>query len=90
MQPNCVIDGDTIRYGDERIRLMDIDAPEVSEPKCASEAAIGERAALRLLGLINAGPFTVVRVGSRDHDNYGRLLRVIERDGRSITEIMVF
>ena len=42
-QPNCVIDGDTIRYGGIKIRLEDIDAPEVFSPKCASEATRGER-----------------------------------------------
>jgi endonuclease YncB( thermonuclease family) len=71
MKLNCVIDGDTIRYGGEKIRLMDIDAPEVHEPKCASEKALGDRATLRLLELMNAGPFTVVRVGHRDATNTG-------------------
>jgi micrococcal nuclease len=89
MQPNCVVDGDTIRYSGEKIRLMDIDAPETHEPKCASEKALGDRATLRLLELINAGPFTVVRVGHRDRDKYGRQLRVIQRDGRPITETLV-
>jgi endonuclease YncB( thermonuclease family) len=86
---NCVVDGDTIWYQGSKIRLADIDTPEVSEPKCASEKARGDRATLRLLELINAGPFTVVRVGSRDTDKYGRLLRVIERDGRPITDVLV-
>lgn len=89
MQAYCVIDGDTIRYGGEKIRIMDIDAPEVSEPKCASEKALGDRATLRLLEIVNAGPITIVRVGHRDKDQYGRLLRVIQRDGRSITDVMV-
>lgn len=89
MQAHCVIDGDTIRYGGEKIRIMDIDAPEVSEPKCASEKALGDRATLRLLEIINAGPITIVRSGHRDRDQYGRQLRIIQRDGRSITEAMV-
>jgi endonuclease YncB( thermonuclease family) len=83
------VDGDTIWYQGAKIRLADIDTPEVSEPKCASEKARGDRATLRLLELINAGPFTVVRVGSRDHDKYGRLLRVIERNGRPITDVLI-
>jgi micrococcal nuclease len=87
-RPNCVIDGDTIRYGGEKIRLEDIDAPEVFSPKCASEAARGERATRRLLGLMNAGPFRLV-AGGRDEDRYGRKLRVIERDGRSVGDVLV-
>jgi endonuclease YncB( thermonuclease family) len=86
---NCVVDGDTIWYQGTKIRLADIDTPEVSEPKCASEKALGDRATLRLLELINAGPFTIVRGGNRDHDQYGRLLRVIQRDGRPITNVLV-
>ena len=86
--PNCVIDGDTIRYGGVKIRLTDIDAPEVFSPKCPSEAASGERATRRLLELINDGPFQVV-AGGRDEDRYGRKLRVIERDGRSLGDVLV-
>jgi endonuclease YncB( thermonuclease family) len=73
-QENCVIDGDTIRYGGVRIRLADIDAPEIGDRKCASEAALGDRATQRLLQLMNAGPFEIVRVGGRDEDMYGRQL----------------
>lgn len=88
-QQNCVVDGDTIRYGGVKIRLADIDAPEVFSPRCASEAALGQRATQRLLQLINAGPFELVRSGSRDADRYGRKLRVIERDGRSLAATLV-
>jgi len=88
-QQNCVVDGDTIRYGGIKIRLADIDAPEVFSPRCDSEAALGQRATERLLQLINAGPFELVRSGSRDADRYGRKLRVIERDGRSLAATLV-
>jgi micrococcal nuclease len=87
-RPNCVIDGDTIRYGGVKIRLEDIDAPEVFSPKCASEAARGERATRRLLELMNQGPFRMV-AGGRDEDRYGRKLRTIERDGRSVGDVLV-
>jgi endonuclease YncB( thermonuclease family) len=87
-QENCVIDGDTIRYGGIKIRLEDIDAPEVFSPKCASEARLGQRAAERLLHLMNSGPFQLVS-GARDEDRYGRKLRTIERGGRSVGEVLV-
>ena len=86
---NCVIDGDTIRYGGIKIRLADIDAPEIFSPKCASEAARGQRATQRLLELMNAGPFQVVRNGGRDEDRYGRKLRTIERDGVSVGDVLI-
>jgi micrococcal nuclease len=87
-QRNCVIDGDTIRYGGTKIRLEDIDAPEASGPKCASEAALARRATRRLLELMNAGPFELVSNG-RDEDRYGRKLRVIAREGRSVGDTLI-
>ena len=39
--------------------------------------------------LINAGPVTLARSGSRDTDRYGRKLRVIRRSGRSLGGILV-
>jgi micrococcal nuclease len=87
-QENCIIDGDTIRYGGIKIRLEDIDAPEVFSPRCAFEAKLGRRAAERLLRLMNAGPFQLVS-GERDEDRYGRKLRTIARDGRSLGDMLV-
>jgi micrococcal nuclease len=86
---DCVIDGDTIRYRGIKIRLEGIDAPETSSPQCASEAARGRRATQRLLELMNAGPFAVVRSGGRDEDIYGRKLRTIERAGRSLGDVLI-
>ncbi len=88
-QANCVIDGDTIRYNGTRIRLEDIDAPETHNPRCESELVLGRQATQRLLELINAGPFEIVYSGGRDIDKYGRELRVIERNGRSLGGILV-
>jgi micrococcal nuclease len=87
-QQNCVIDGDTIRYGGTKIRLEDIDAPEASTPKCASEAALARQATRRLMELLNAGPFELVS-GARDEDRYGRKLRVVARYGRSVGDTLI-
>jgi endonuclease YncB( thermonuclease family) len=88
-QDNCVIDGDTIRYRGTKIRLEDIDAPEVFSPKCAAEAALARRATRRLLELINAGPFELLQAGERDLDRYGRKLRTITRHGRSVGDTLI-
>jgi hypothetical protein len=37
----CVVDGDTIWLNGQKIRVADIDTPEVNEPKCSSELALG-------------------------------------------------
>ena len=86
----CVVDGDTLRYQGERIRLADINAPEVFSPQCAQEAWLGRRATRRLQELVNAGPFEIASSGLRDEDTYGRKLRVLLRDGRSLGDILVF
>lgn len=86
---NCVVDGDTIWSGGVKIRIADIDAPEVSTPRCAAEKALGNRATARLLELVNAGPFQMQAWQGRDEDKYGRKLRVLVRDGRSIGDMLV-
>ena len=83
----CVVDGDTIWYRGTKIRLADINAPEVSRPACPAEAALGARATRRLTELLNAGPFSLARAG-RDVDRYGRLLRVVSRRGASLGETL--
>lgn len=83
VRSTCVIDGDTLWYLGAKIRLADINAPELGEPRCAAEAALAERATLRLTQLLNAGPFTLEPIG-RERDSYGRLLRNVTRDGRSL------
>lgn len=59
-----VIDGDTLDYRGERIRIADINTPETSSPDCASEAALGAEATRRMEELIAAGPFTCSRRGT--------------------------
>lgn len=49
-----IIDGDTIAIGTEHIRLLDIDAPEISRPRCDAEKAPAE-AARAALGEMLAG-----------------------------------
>ncbi|WP_292519232.1 thermonuclease family protein [Mesorhizobium sp.] len=85
----CVIDGDTIRLKGEKIRLLDIDAPEVRDYKCASEKERGDRATLRLVEILNSGTVSIERKGSRDVDQYGRSLRIVQVDGRSAGGILV-
>ncbi|AOL24794.1 Endonuclease YncB, thermonuclease family [Erythrobacter litoralis] len=86
----CVVDGDTIWYRGTKIRIADIDAPEVSRPSCPREAALGERATRRLQELLNAGEFTLAPSPSgRETDRYGRALRVVLRDGKSLGEALV-
>ncbi len=86
---NCVVDGDTLWLSEEKIRVADIDTPEISQPKCASELARGNRATRRLLDLVNDGPFELHAWPGRDEDRYGRKLRVLVRNGQSLGDILV-
>lgn len=83
-----VIDGDTFWTGGVKVRIADIDTPELSA-LCPREAALAERARVRLTGLLAAGPFDLETVGSRDEDRYGRKLRVVTREGRSLGDQLV-
>ncbi len=86
---NCVVDGDTLWINGQKVRVADIDAPEISTPKCASELALGNRATERLIELVNEGPFQLHAWPGRDTDRYGRKLRVLVRDGRSLGDRLV-
>ena len=85
---NCVVDGDTFWYAGEKIRVADINTPEVSDPQCAREAQLGAQATARLQALLNQGAFTLETV-DRDRDPYGRLLRTVTRDGASVGAVLV-
>lgn len=87
---NCVVDGDTFWFQGAKIRIADINTPEVSEPQCAREAQLGAAATQRLLALLNAGPFTIgPNPDGRDQDKYGRLLRTVSRGGQSLGAVLV-
>ena len=85
---NCVVDGDTAWINGTKVRIADIDAPETHSPRCASEAALGNRATVRMAELINAGPFEMASA-DRDEDRYGRKLRILMRSGRSLGDQLV-
>lgn len=85
---NCVVDGDTFWFQGEKIRIADIDTPELSPPRCEVERIKGEAAKARLLALLNAGRFSL-STGLRDEDKYGRKLRTVSRGGDSLGHILV-
>jgi micrococcal nuclease len=85
---NCVVDGDTFWFRGEKIRIADIDTPEIVSPRCAQERHLGEVARDRLLILLNLGPFNIQSDG-RNTDRYGRKLRIVSRSGKSIGEQLV-
>ncbi|WHZ23965.1 MAG: hypothetical protein OJF47_003077 [Nitrospira sp.] len=72
------IDGDTLRYGPDRIRIRGYNAPERSEPG-------GLEATLRLQQLLHEGEIRIVPYG---HDVYGRTLADVFVNGHNVAEVM--
>lgn len=89
IRQTCVVDGDTIWVEGVKIRIADIDTPEISSPQCDAEDERGIRARDRLVVLLNEGEFELRPIGNRDEDQYGRKLRVIVRSGRSLGDQLV-
>ena len=86
----CVVDGDTIWLEGTKIRIADIDAPEISRPACEAERIAGERATARLTQWLNADAFEMLpNPDGRDADRYGRKLRVLSRGRESAVDALV-
>jgi len=89
---NCVVDGDTFWFdsgnGGRKIRIADINTPELGSARCDYERHLGEQAKDRLRELLNKGNFSLQSI-DRDTDKYGRDLRIVTRGGVSIGNILV-
>lgn len=84
----CVVDGNSFRLGERRIRIRGIDAPE-REGQCPAESELAAQAADRLVELLNRGPFVMTAERGDERDRYGRQLRVLTRGRNSIGDAMV-
>lgn len=84
-----VIDGDTFEVGGLRVRIADIDTPEV-DGRCRYETELAAKATRRMRALLTAGPFQLhAAPDGRDEDRYGRKLRIVTRGGRSLGDVLV-
>lgn len=90
IRSTCVVDGDTLWLNGVKIRIADIDTPEISKPQCQAEYELGMRATHRLIELLNEGEFNVATTTEwGDEDRYGRKLRLIVRNGQSVGDRLV-
>lgn len=78
--PIRVVDGDTFRIGDERIRLIGIDTAEL-DCRCARECTLARKAQARLRELLASGYVTIERKG---RDRYRRTLAIVRVGGRDV------
>jgi len=81
----CVHDGDTVWIDREKIRLLDIDAPELdaSDP---DERRRAELARDRLVALLDGEDVVLVRDG---HDCFGRTLARIETGDGDVGQVLL-
>lgn len=82
--PCVATDGDTLRCGSERIRLLGVDAPELpGHCRRGRVCAPGDPHASKVgLGDALAGPLTIERVG---RDRYGRTLALVAGAGGDLS-----
>lgn len=85
-----MVDGDTIWYRGVKIRIADIDSPEIVRPRCEREARLGQMATERLQSLLNQAPFRLeIPADGRSQDRFGRELRIIKRGDASLGLVLV-
>lgn len=73
-----MVDGDTIRLGQRRIRLTGFDAPEM-DGNCPAERIRAVEAREALASWLNSGPFELDGGEDPPRDQYGRELRAARR-----------
>jgi endonuclease YncB( thermonuclease family) len=82
----AIVDGDTLKYEGETIRLVDIDTPESFRSRCEHELVLALEAKARLRQLVDAGPLTIERTGK---DRYGRTLARVLVAGREVGDTLL-
>ena len=75
----CVVDGDTLKIGQRRIRLTGYDAPEM-DGACQRERVKAREAQSALRDWLNAAPYHLSGGAEPPRDKYGRELREARRD----------
>lgn len=86
-----IVDGDTVRLGRERIRILNIDAPEIGHPQCDAEEELGRRAGAELTRLLRGRQVTIARceTATRCTDVYGRTLARLSTPEGDVGETLI-
>ena len=85
LETATAVDGDTLRIGAERVRVMGLDAPEM-HARCLAESRLAWAAFLRMDDLVRDG----VTVERRGLDRYQRTLAVVrDSRGRDVAVVMI-
>jgi endonuclease YncB( thermonuclease family) len=85
--PAIMIDGDTFRLGSERIRRIDIDAPEMGNgARCDAERNLANLAKEKLAEIVKGAQLQIDRRGK---DRFGRTLAYIRVSGADVGEMLI-
>lgn len=83
-----MVDGDTVKVGNQRYRLVGYDTPETWIPRCDFEYALGKTASARARELVaNAGMVDLVILPGRD--KYDRGLASIYIRGVDLGDLLI-
>jgi endonuclease YncB( thermonuclease family) len=82
----CVVDGDTFWLRGEKIRIANIDTPELGSAGCDAERSLAIQARNRLAQLLGAGSIQIIRDGT---DRYGRTLAVVAVADQDVGAVLV-
>lgn len=82
-----VTDGDTIWYGEEKIRIIGYDTPETYQARCDAEREAGRKATGYLRWLASNNKLDIRREPKKDR--YKRTLARIYIKGRNLADIMI-
>jgi endonuclease YncB( thermonuclease family) len=82
-----VIDGDTLRVGTERLRLINIDAPEMGNgAACDAERQLAEVAKQKMTEIVAGQQLQIRREGE---DRFGRTLVYVRVRGADVGEMLI-
>jgi endonuclease YncB( thermonuclease family) len=82
------VDGDTIDCAGQRVRLVNVDTPEL-RGACAAESALARRARAFVAERLAAGPVEIVPDPRRPRDRYGRTLARVAVGGADLGEALI-
>lgn len=83
-----VVDGDTLRYRRESVRLIGFDTPETVFPQCRREKDLGDRATELLRALLTAAS-TIDLAFEANRDRYDRRLARVYINGEDLADLMI-
>lgn len=84
--PDCVVDGQTIYLGGQKLMIANMVAPKIQGAKCDDERTKGIDAAVHLADLLNSGKVTA---GATAEGPDGQMRTQVEVDGRDVGIAMV-